>query len=363
MGKLKVGFIGTGKKPDKPGVQGYGMAHRHAAAFRALKERIEIVAVADIKKENADAFCELFEVPRSAIYIDYHDMLKREKLDVVSICTWPRLHAPMAIAAAEAKVRGIYCEKPMADSWGAARRMHEAAEANGVKLAFNHQRRYARPFRTARKLIDEGAVGALERIEFACADLYDWGTHCFDLANYLNGERRAVWVLAQIDYREENLVFGQPCENQGVAQWAWENGVAGLAFSGQGRAALPALMRAQGSEGVLEIGPMSPGEHPQPLRVRRFGAKAWDYVDCEGDGLHGSALIDRAIADFVACLLEGRACELESANALKASEVIFALYESSRQRGRVDLPLDIDDHPLAAMVESGALKPVPKAGV
>ena len=68
-----------------------------------------------------------------------------------------------------------------------------------------------------------------------------------------------------------------------------------------------------------------------------------------------------SIADFIACLLEGRPCELESANALKASEVIFALYESSRRRGRVDLPLDIDDHPLAAMVESGALKPRPKA--
>ena len=60
-------------------------------------------------------------VPQSTL--DYHEMLARENLDIVSICTWPHLHAPMVIAAAEAGVRAIHCEKPMAPTWGEARRM------------------------------------------------------------------------------------------------------------------------------------------------------------------------------------------------------------------------------------------------
>lgn len=44
-------------------------------------------------------------------------------------------------------------------------------------------------------------------------------------------------------------------------------------------------------------------------------------------------------------------------NALKSTEIIFACWESARRRGMVELPLDIEDNPLVAMVESGDLKP------
>ena len=63
------------------------------------------------------------------------------------------------------------------------------------------------------------------------------------------------------------------------------------------------------------------------------------------------------LALFIGCLLEGRKCQLDADNALIATEIIFGAYESSRRRGRVDFPLEIEDNPLAAMVESGELKP------
>jgi hypothetical protein len=50
---------------------------------------------------------------------------------------------------------------------------------------------------------------------------------------------------------------------------------------------------------------------------------------------------------------------LSARRALNATEIIFAIYESSRRRGRVDLPLTISDNPLAAMVEAGHLQPSP----
>ena len=62
-------------------------------------------------------------------------------------------------------------------------------------------------------------------------------------------------------------------------------------------------------------------------------------------------------ADVVRALEEGTDSELCAANALQATEIIFACWESARRRGRVELPLDIDDNPLEEMVASGALRP------
>ncbi|MCZ7649227.1 MAG: Gfo/Idh/MocA family oxidoreductase [Planctomycetota bacterium] len=357
MGAMRVGFIGTGKKPEKPGPLGYGMAHQHAAAYKSLGGQVEIVAVADISRENAEAFCGMFGVDPAKVYTDYPKMLKNEKLDLVSICTWPRLHAPMAIACAKAGVKGVYCEKPMADDFGSARKMHETCARLGTRLGFNHQRRYGRPFRQARKLIDEGAIGKLQQVQFTCGDIYDYGTHSIDLSNYLAGEQRAKWVLAQIDYTQAKVIFGMHCENQAVVIWEYENGVMGFGATGPGRPLVNAHNRAVGSEGIVEVGPFEQGEHPTQLRIRRFGQGGWEYLDCGGEHCHGPGYIERAIGDFVACLRDGRPCELESGAAMRATEIIFGAYESSRRRARIELPPKLTDNPLVAMVEAGDLKP------
>jgi predicted dehydrogenase len=65
--------------------------------------------------------------------------------------------------------------------------------------------------------------------------------------------------------------------------------------------------------------------------------------------------VDRAIEDVVKALEEGREPELGAKNALQSTELIFAAWESARRRGRVTLPLDVEDNPLEAMVEAGEL--------
>ena len=357
MAIFRVGFIGTGKKPVKAGPLGYGMAHMHAAAYKKLPADCELVACADIVEENARAFAEIFDIP--AIYTDYHEMLHKENLDIVSVCTWPRLHAEMVIAAAVAGVRAIHCEKPMAHTWGASRLMAQECERRGVRLTFNHQRRFGAPFRKAKALLDEGAIGDLEKVEFAVGNLYDYGSHSFDLSNYFNNECPAEWVIAQIDYREENLVFGAHNENQAFALWKYRNGVFGMASTGPGAGLVNCHNRLVGSHGIIEVGPMPFGPDQPVLRVRRKGSMSWEVIDCGGEGLHGPDYIDRAIADIVSALKEGRESELCARNALNATEIIFACWESSRRRGRVDLPLMIQDNPLEAMVEAGDLKPGP----
>jgi len=93
--------------------------------------------------------------------------------------------------------------------------------------------------------------------------------------------------------------------------------------------------------------------------VRRPGSAAWEIVDTGGETLHGPGFHERAIADLIDALRTGREPELSARRALNATEIIFGIYESSRRRGRVDLPLTVQDHPLTAMVEAGDLRPAP----
>lgn len=359
MEKLRVGFIGTGRKPERAGPQGYGMAHQHAAAYKSLPDACEIVACADIARENGEAFAEMWGVPKDGVYTDVGEMLRKVPLDVVSVCVWPHLHAPLVIQAACAGVKAIHSEKPMGDTWGNCRLMAQECERRGVKLTFNHQRRFGRPFRGAKQLLDEGVVGKLLRVEFGSGDLYDYGSHNFDMSGYFAGERPARWVMAQIDYRTENLVFGAHNENSAHAVWQYDNGVYGVAATGAVNGLIGCHNRIVGAEGEIEIG--RSGQGVPVLRYRRYAsARGWESVDCGNEGLHGPGYIERALADVLRAVREGGESELCARHALNATEIIFGCWESVRRRGRVDLPLTITDNPLAAMVASGALQPAPR---
>ena len=350
MSNLRVGVIGTGRRKEKKDAMGYAMAYEHANAYKAL-DSCEIVACADIVEENAKNFAETYG---GAVYTDYKAMLAAEKLDMVSICTWMHLHEPMVLDAIAAGVKAIHCEKPMADTFGGAKRMAEAAKAGGVQLTFNHQRRYGAPYVMAKQMLDAGEIGDLMRQEVECGNLYDSGTHWIDMMSFFNGETPAKWVLGQIDYRRENLVFGAHCENQQVVLTEDQNGVFGLIMTGTGgKGVVGAVSKLIGTQGMILIG--VPGG--ASLQIRRSGQRDWETIDTHGESIHGPGFIERAIADVVDCLQSGRKCQLDASNALIATEIIFGAYESSRRRGRVDFPLDIEDNPLRSMVESGDLKP------
>ena len=67
--------------------------------------------------------------------------------------------------------------------------------------------------------------------------------------------------------------------------------------------------------------------------------------------------IGAGIADLLAALESGAEPELSSYKARRATELIFATYESARRRARVDLPLEIDDSPFQALLQAGEIGP------
>ncbi|MBM3496093.1 MAG: Gfo/Idh/MocA family oxidoreductase [Armatimonadetes bacterium] len=222
--------------------------------------------------------------------------------------------------------------------------------SHGVQLTFNHQRRYLEPFRRAREILKSGAVGPLRRLEAQCADLYDWGTHWIDMLHFYNDETPAEWVIAQIDSRTERKVFGVPLENQGLCHIKFANGVRGTLVTGH-EADIGCANRITGDEGVIEVGWDKP-----VLRTWSAGQTGWTDVPV-AEGIHDHVAHERAAADIVQCLDAGGTPLLSSNNALRTTEVIFAAYESSRFRGRIDLPLTTDDSALLTMLEEGAIGP------
>ncbi|MGC9348215.1 MAG: alpha/beta fold hydrolase [Anaerolineae bacterium] len=364
MAKYKVAIIGCGRPRREAGATGFGMAHFHAAGYEASPDA-EIVAAVDINPVNLDAFCEEHDVPRGYLSVD--EMLENEDVDIVSICLWPHLHAPMTIKVAEAGVRAIHCEKPMALTYGDAKAMVAACEANDVVLTFNHMRRFGAPFRKAKALLDEGAIGELERLEAYTSNLYDWGTHWFDMLFYYNDETPVEWVIGQIDARGSHPIFGAMVEGQGLSFFKYQNGVAGLMVTGgrdlfeQGEPlkSINCGNRLVGLEGTIEVG-VRDGPEVRLLNASTGGV--WQAVDVEG-GMHGEDLHGKAILDLIDALKEGRGPELAGWKALQATELIFATYESSRRRGRVDLPLEVEDSPFMSMLNLGDITTWPDAYV
>lgn len=347
----RVAVIGTGLPRPREGSTGFGMSRAHVPGY-TKSGKCELVALADIVEANMTAFNADLCEGKARQYTDYREMLACEKPDIVSIATWPHLHAEMVIAAAEAGVKAIHCEKPMAGTFGEARKMAEVCAARGVQLTFNHQRRHLPVFQLAKKLIKDGAIGKLTRLEGSCSNMLDWGTHWLNIFQLLNDEAAPVWVMGQVDARKPHQVYGVKHDTDGMCLVGYENGVHGLLCTGEtAEKAVGCSIKAFGTEGYLEIHNDAPhlrirGKGDSVLR--EFGGPSTD------GGLHGNFANHDNVVDLVNALSEGRKPLCDVSNALVTTEIIYACYESARRRGRIDLPLTIDDHPLAALVEAGA---------
>ncbi len=104
---------------------------------------------------------------------DWREAVERKDIDVVDICTPNALHAPIAMAAAEAG-KMILCEKPLATNVSEGRAMAEAVARAGrpTMVWFNYRRVPAVSF--AREMIARGDLGRI--FHYRATYLQEWGT-------------------------------------------------------------------------------------------------------------------------------------------------------------------------------------------
>ena len=193
MEKLRVGIIGCG-----------GIANgKHMPALSRIKD-VEMVAFCDIIEERAEKAAKDYGTSDAKVYIDFNDMLKNEKLDVVHVLTPNREHAPATIASLEAG-KHVMCEKPMAKTAEDARAMLDAAKRTGKKLTIGYQNRFRDDSMYLKKLCENDDLGDiyfakahairrrgvptwgvfLDEEKQGGGPLIDIGTHSLDLTLWL----------------------------------------------------------------------------------------------------------------------------------------------------------------------------------
>lgn len=145
MNKFRVGIVGCGN-----------IFPMHALSVKGL-ECAEIVAVCDIKEDRAKAKAQEFNCN---YYLDYKEMISKEKLDVIHICLPHYMHPPVAIYAANAGIN-IMTEKPMAIKLEDAKEMIKAAKDNNVTLGVIFQNRYNPGSQLIKKTLESGALGKI----------------------------------------------------------------------------------------------------------------------------------------------------------------------------------------------------------
>jgi len=145
MKKLKVAIVGTG-----------AIASERHIPILSKTPQAHIVAVCDLNEEAAGKVASRFRIPH--IYTDVGEMLSKEPLDVVDLCTPPHTHADLSLQAIEHGCH-VIMEKPMALRSEDCKRMIEAARDRGVKICVIHQMLFYPPILKALQLIKDGSIG------------------------------------------------------------------------------------------------------------------------------------------------------------------------------------------------------------
>ena len=225
--RLPIGLIGAGR---------IGRLHAEHLAFRI--PRAELVAVADVVAEAAQACATAFDVPSATQ--DHRRILEDPDIEAVVICSSTDTHSFM-IEAAAAAGKHIFCEKPIDFDLARIDRALAAVDEAGVKLQIGFNRRFDPNFKRVHDLVAEGQVGEahilritsrdpapppIEYVKVSGGIFLDMTIHDFDMARYLIGsEVEEIYVVGGVMVDPEIGRAGDI--DTAVITLRFENGVIG----------------------------------------------------------------------------------------------------------------------------------------
>lgn len=173
MGKqLRFGIIGAGV---------IGLVH--AKAITRLPD-VHLAAVADRVPEKAEQLAKIYDLPA---YTDIQEMIKKEELDIATICTPSGLHGEHASLAMRAGCH-VIVEKPIEITLDSINNLLQVQQETGRKLAVISQHRFDESSRRLKRLIEEQALG---RLVLGNATIPWWRSQAY----YDSGAWRGTWAL------------------------------------------------------------------------------------------------------------------------------------------------------------------------
>ncbi|MEN9934125.1 MAG: hypothetical protein RLZZ387_704 [Chloroflexota bacterium] len=361
MGQYRVGVIGCGRIASTMEDESDVHPVTIAGAFDALPGA-QIVAACNRGEAALRAFGRRWGV--EALYRDYREMLAREQLDIVVVATHPPQHAELVVAAAEAGVRGIFCEKPLALSLAECDAMLTACERRGVALLVNCTRRWSGQYQAVKELIEQGELGRLLHIVAhceGCKPAPEWvaetegpllhdAVHTFDILRFFAGEIASVQGTATRRARTDLRV-----EDTSYALVQFVSGVDGVVITDELTEYARWDIELQCERGVVRL-----EWRPGLWRSQPMAFEAGRWWELAPDELPAPAWeepsILRATADLLSCVERGGRPRCSGEDGRAAVEAIMAIYESQRRGGaRVELPIGVSEPLLEVLRREGRL--------
>ncbi|MBV7329596.1 Gfo/Idh/MocA family oxidoreductase [Chloroflexi bacterium TSY] len=310
--------------------------YAHAPSYVA-SPLVELVAGADPHDEQRTIFGDRWGISTNHLYADYQEMLANEQPDIVSVCTTARIRAQIVQDLAQAGVKAIWAEKPLALTLAEADAMVQTCREHGVMMAVNCARRWNPYFVETQRMIETGELGELLQITAYCqCGLSHNGSHLIDAIRYLVGDEiRWVWGEMESDEAAESdddlMGNGYLAFDNGVRAYlrGMPTGVANWEFDILGTEGRVRLI-----DSCLEV--EKTVRVPGGPRNRGLPAKVPFPLPTNIPGM-GLTIVE----DLVHAIETGQPPRCSGEDGRAALEVAMALRESHRRGGiKVTLPLD-----------------------
>ncbi len=351
------------KLPVKVGVVGCGNVSRVYLENMHSLSALEIAACADLVPERAITLAVDHRIP-SVCTVD--EILADPAIEIVLNLTTPQSHAGMALAALRAG-KSVYNEKPLAVTREDGRKVLDLARSKNLRVGAAPDTFLGAGYQTARKLIDEGAIGTpVAATAFMLCHgpetwhpdpaffykngggpLMDMGPYYLTALIHLLGPVRRVSASARATFAERT-VSSEPKRGQRIRVDVPTH-VAGLLEFANGsiatlvtsfdvwHASVPQL-EVYGSEGSLGL--PDPNAFGGPVLLRKAADAGWTEVPLAFEYVENWRGL--GLADMAHAMTTGRAHRASGELAWHVLDIMHGLLESAESAKHVELSSTCD---------------------
>jgi UDP-N-acetyl-2-amino-2-deoxyglucuronate dehydrogenase len=341
--KLRIAIVGCGR-----------ISKNHFGSIEQHNSDLELTAICDIEPVVLAEHTHKYKVPG---YRDLEEMLEKEQLDIVALCTPSGIHPDQAVLVAKHNVH-VITEKPMATRWNDGKRMVKACDDAGVRLFVVKQNRRNTTLQLLKRAVTEQRFGKIHMAHLNVfwtrpQSYYDqgngWrGTWEFDGGALMNQASHYVdlldWLIGPVEKVQAMMSTTRDIEVEDtcVLNVKWRNGALGsmsvtmLTFPQNLEGSITIL----GEKGTVRVGGVAVNEiqlwqFEKPMDYDHQVQRA-SYDTTSVYGL-GHPLYYKNVID----VLRGKADpETDGREGLKSLELLIAAYLSARDGATVALPLE-----------------------
>lgn len=323
-------------------IQGAGwVAGEHIRSYQK-NANVEVVAICSRTKESAERRAREAQLLDVAIYTDYDALLADPRVDAISICTPPNLHADETIKGANAG-KHMLIEKAIANDASSLHDMQRAVRKAGVKTVVSFVLRWNPQFKWIDRMLDENAIGS---IFYAEVDYWhhigpQYGQYTWNIKKdiagsvFLSAGCHAVDALRH--FVRDEIVEVMAYSNQRNPAYEYPTNVVGIVkFAGGAIGKVSASFDVQcpyafnidllGEKGAIR---------DNRIYAQEYFAGQTDWITVptvrpdSGDVKHHP--FDGQIDHFVDCILEDRESFVNLEDAARTHEICFALDQSASE--------------------------------